>query len=135
MANAFPEDVIEVTQQEHTAGDLLKSSLQTSENLFDLHGVVAWQNLWQGNDKKVERQTLNVLRNLTTEDNFIYVGTRSLLPPDIVCNRVSRPLRENKALAFNAGIVCYSLFNITISDSKTSSSLRKACDQDGHYFN
>ncbi|CZR56281.1 uncharacterized protein PAC_06169 [Phialocephala subalpina] len=93
MANTSFADVVEVTEQEHTLGELSKANLQIAKSLFESNGVVAWRCLWPRNDKKVERETLDALGILPPEKNFIYVNTRSLLPREIVYNKASWPLK------------------------------------------
>jgi hypothetical protein len=93
MANTSFANVVEVTEQEHTLGELSKANLQIAKGLFESNGVVAWRCLWPKNDKKVERDTLDALGILPTEKNFIYVNTRSVLPREIVYNKASRPLK------------------------------------------
>jgi hypothetical protein len=124
MAKTSSGDVVEVTDQDHAVGDLSNSSLQTAEICFDLRGIVAWRHLWQRNED-VERQTLDILRGLPTEKNFIYVRTRSQLPLDIVYNKVSRSLGKCMyGLCTDVRIVCYEIFGVTFSYSKASSNLR-----------
>lgn len=44
--------------------------------------------LWDRDDRDFDRDTLNILRSLPTEKDFIYVNARSLLPRDIIYNKV-----------------------------------------------
>jgi hypothetical protein len=98
MATAFSETTVNVTEQEHILGELSEANLQTAKTLFDSKGCVVWQCVWPRNAEEVERETLNVLGSLRTENNFIYVQNRSLLPREIMCNKVRRPLRQQVVL-------------------------------------
>ncbi|KFY68712.1 hypothetical protein V496_00856 [Pseudogymnoascus sp. VKM F-4515 (FW-2607)] len=62
MANTSIEATIEVTEQERTLGELSRANLQAARRLFKSNG-------------------------LPTENDFIYVNTRSLLPREIIYNK------------------------------------------------
>lgn len=88
MANTSIEAIVEVTEQERTLGELSKANLQAARSLFESNGFVAWQCLWVRDERDFDRDTLDVLRSLPTEKDFIYVNTRSLLPREIIYNKV-----------------------------------------------
>ncbi|KFZ01161.1 hypothetical protein V500_00865 [Pseudogymnoascus sp. VKM F-4518 (FW-2643)] len=87
MANTSIEAIVEVTEQERTLGELSKANLQAARSLFESNGFVAWQCLWVRDERDFDRDTLDVLRSLPTEKDFIYVNTRSLLPREIIYNK------------------------------------------------
>lgn len=82
------EETVEITEQERTFGELSRANLQAAKSLFESNGFVAWQCLWDRDDRDFDRDTLNILRSLPTEKDFIYVNARSLLPRDIIYNKV-----------------------------------------------
>ncbi|KAL5347674.1 hypothetical protein ACLOAV_007083 [Pseudogymnoascus australis] len=87
MANTSIEETVEITEQERTFGELSRANLQAAKSLFQSNGFVAWQCLWDRDDQDFDRDTLNILRSLPTEKDFIYVNARSLLPRDIIYNK------------------------------------------------
>ncbi|KFY02116.1 hypothetical protein V490_00616 [Pseudogymnoascus sp. VKM F-3557] len=87
MADTSIEATIEVTEQERTLGELSRANLQAARRLFESNGFVAWQCLWVRDERDFDRDTLDVLRSLPTEKDFIYVNTRSLLPREIINNK------------------------------------------------
>jgi hypothetical protein len=97
MAGKSIPEAVEVSEQEHTVGELSNANLQSAKSSLESSGMVAWRCLWPRN-KEIERETLDVLGSLPTEKNFIHVNTRSLLPRHIIYNRVSGPLRKNMVL-------------------------------------
>mgnify|MGYP001596979780 FL=1 len=88
MANTSIEAIVEVTEQERTLGELSKANLQAARSLFESNGFVGWQCLWVRDERDFDRDTLDVLRSLPTEKDFIYVNSRSLLPREIIYNKV-----------------------------------------------
>jgi len=85
MANTLVAQAVEVTEQEHSLGELSRANLQTAKSLFESNGIVVWRCLWGNRD--LDHETLNLLGSLPTEKNFIYVNARSLLPREIVNNK------------------------------------------------
>lgn len=94
MASKSIPEAVKVSEQEHTVGQLSKANLQNVKSLLESNGMVAWRCLWPRTEKEVERETLDVLGSLPTEKHFIYVNTRSLLPRDIVYNKVSPYIKK-----------------------------------------
>lgn len=88
MANTSIEAIVEVTEQERTLGELSRANLQAARSLFESNGFVAWQCLWVRDERDFDRDTLDVLRSLPTGGDFIYVNTRSLLPREVIYNKV-----------------------------------------------
>lgn len=90
MANASAAEAVEISEIEHNLGEFSSANLDTAKTLFNLNGFVAWRSLWLGDNRDVERETLSVLHSLPTENDFTYVKARSLLPREIVYNKVRR---------------------------------------------
>jgi len=87
MADISAIEAVEISKIEHNLGELSSANLYIAKTLFDSNGFVAWQCLWSQDKRDVERETLNVLGSLSTENNFTYVKARSLLPREIVYNK------------------------------------------------
>jgi hypothetical protein len=87
MADRSTIEAVKISEIEHNLGELSSANLHIAKTLFDSNGFVAWQYLWSRNKRDLERETLNVLGSLPTENNFAYVKARSLLPREIVYNK------------------------------------------------
>ncbi|KAB8257969.1 hypothetical protein BDV32DRAFT_126482 [Aspergillus pseudonomiae] len=94
MAPTSAIEAVEISEKEHHIGRLSEQNLQVAKDVFELHGIVAWQNLW--NVRKVDCETLRRLDSLPTEKNFILVNARSLLPSDVVSNRFVMAFLESQ---------------------------------------
>ena len=92
MANIPVAEAVEITEQEHTSGEVSGVNLQTAKSLFDLNRIVAWRYLWSlDDDRDLGHETMDLLGSLPTENDFIHVNARSLLPHKIVNNKVKWP--------------------------------------------
>jgi hypothetical protein len=92
MADIFTIEAVKISDIEHSLQELSSTNLHIAKTLFDSNGFVAWQCLWSRDKRDVERETLNVLGSLPTENKFTYVKARSLLPREIVHNKARRAL-------------------------------------------
>lgn len=93
MDSAPKLDAIKITDQEHQIGALSNQNTQAAKDLFQLNGVIPWVNLWHG--QRVDREALQRLDSLPTENGFICVHARSLLPSDIVNNSLVTAFLES----------------------------------------
>jgi hypothetical protein len=94
MANASAAEVVDISEIEHNLAELSNANLHTAKTFFNSNGFVAWRSLWLRDERDVERETSNALRSLPAENHFTYVKARSLLPRDIVYNKVRRVLES-----------------------------------------
>jgi hypothetical protein len=116
-------------------GELSSTNLHTAKTLFSSHGFVAWWCLWSSDNRDVDRETLNVLGSLLTENNFIYVKARSLLPQEIVYNKVRRALETTPLLlTADSELVFSDVFGNSHPHSQAASDLCKASIYNGYYL-
>jgi len=135
MANKSAIEAVEISEIEHNLGELSSANLHTAKTLFNSHGFVAWRCLWSSDRRDVDRETLNVLGSLPTENNFIYVKARSLLPREIVYNKARWALETVPlVLTADSELVFSDFFGSSYPHSQAASDLCKTSIYDGYYL-